>query len=73
MSAPTDMSVAQPYTGPVLHTDPTTIRRVLATITRPATIRRILGHLGARAEPLARTPARDPTGSSSTSARPWAA
>jgi hypothetical protein len=31
--------------------------RVLATITHPETIRRILGHLGVRAEPLARAPA----------------
>ena len=35
--------------------------RVLATITHPVTIRRILEHLGVRAEPLARAPARDPT------------
>jgi hypothetical protein len=35
--------------------------RVLATITHPDTIRRILRHLGARADPLARAPACDPT------------
>ena len=35
--------------------------RVLATLTDPATIRRILEHLGVRSEPLARAPARDPT------------
>jgi hypothetical protein len=35
--------------------------RVLATITHPDTIRRILEHLGLHAEPLARAPARDPT------------
>jgi hypothetical protein len=98
------MGLAQPYAGPLLHAEPTTITvahwgrldegelfakaryvdwavlmkrsfgfdvlrcprcatkmRVLATITHPATIRRILEHLGARAEPLARAPARDPT------------
>jgi hypothetical protein len=35
--------------------------RVLSTITDPAMIRRILEHLGVRADPLARAPARDPT------------
>jgi hypothetical protein len=35
--------------------------RVLATLTHQETIRRILVHLGVRAEPLARAPARDPT------------
>jgi DNA-directed RNA polymerase subunit H (RpoH/RPB5) len=35
--------------------------RVLSTLTDPATIRRILEHLGVRAEPLPRAPARDPT------------
>ncbi|WP_437987902.1 transposase [Sorangium sp. So ce117] len=35
--------------------------RVLSTITDPATIRRILEHLGVRADPLPRAPARDPT------------
>ncbi|AUX41808.1 uncharacterized protein SOCE26_032330 [Sorangium cellulosum] len=34
---------------------------VLATITQPSTIRRILEHLGLRAEPLTAAPARDPT------------
>jgi hypothetical protein len=34
--------------------------RVLGTLTRPETIRRILLYLGLRAEPLARAPARDP-------------
>jgi hypothetical protein len=33
--------------------------RVLATITEPATVRRILEHLGAYADPLPRAPARD--------------
>jgi hypothetical protein len=36
--------------------------RVLSTITDLATIRRILTHLGGRADPLPRAPARDPTG-----------
>jgi hypothetical protein len=35
--------------------------RVLSTITDRATIRRILTHLGVRADPLPRAPARDPT------------
>jgi hypothetical protein len=35
--------------------------RVLATITDPVAIRRILQHLGVRSEPLAAAPARDPT------------
>ena len=35
--------------------------RVLSTITEFATIRRILTHLGVRADPLPRAPARDPT------------
>ena len=34
---------------------------VLATITDPVTIRRILEHLGVRSDPLPRAPARDPT------------
>jgi sugar/nucleoside kinase (ribokinase family) len=34
--------------------------RVLATITDAGTVRRILEHLGLRAEPLTRAPARDP-------------
>jgi hypothetical protein len=34
---------------------------VLATITLPSTLRRILEHLGLRAEPLTAAPARDPT------------
>jgi hypothetical protein len=36
--------------------------RILATITEPATVRTILDHLGVRADPLPRAPARDPTG-----------
>jgi hypothetical protein len=35
--------------------------RVMATITDPATIRKILQHLFVRADPLDRAPARDPT------------
>ena len=35
--------------------------RVLSTITELATIRRILTHLGVRADPLPRAPAPDPT------------
>ena len=34
--------------------------RVVATITEPRVVRRILEHLRVRAEPLARAPARDP-------------
>jgi DNA-directed RNA polymerase subunit H (RpoH/RPB5) len=36
--------------------------RVLATILEPAAVRKILDHLGVRADPLPRAPARDPTG-----------
>jgi hypothetical protein len=36
--------------------------RVLATISDPATVRKILSHLGVRADPLPLAPARDPTG-----------
>jgi hypothetical protein len=32
------------------------------TITDPATVRKILSHLGVRADPLPLAPARDPTG-----------
>jgi hypothetical protein len=35
--------------------------RVLATITDPATVRKILTHLHVRADPLPMAPARDPT------------
>jgi hypothetical protein len=35
--------------------------RVLATITNPLAVRRILEHLRMRADPLPRAPARDPT------------
>jgi hypothetical protein len=35
--------------------------RVIATVTAPPTVRRILEHLGVRADPLPRAPARDPT------------
>jgi hypothetical protein len=35
--------------------------RVLATITDPATVRKILSHLAVRADPLSLAPARDPT------------
>jgi hypothetical protein len=35
--------------------------RVVATVTEPATVRRILEHLGLRSPPLSRAPARDPT------------
>jgi hypothetical protein len=36
--------------------------RVISTITEPSAVKRILNHLGVRAEPLPRAPARDPTG-----------
>ena len=36
--------------------------RPIATVTDPETVRKILVHLGVRAEPLPRAPARDPTG-----------
>ncbi len=36
--------------------------RVLASILDPATVRKILTHLGVRTDPLPRAPARDPTG-----------
>ena len=36
--------------------------RPIATITDPSTVRKILVHLGVRADPLPRAPARDPTG-----------
>jgi len=36
--------------------------RVLATITQPDVIRKILEHLGVRSSPLPRAPARDPDG-----------
>jgi hypothetical protein len=35
--------------------------KVIATVTAPHTVRRILEHLGVRADPLSRAPARDPT------------
>jgi hypothetical protein len=35
--------------------------RVIATVTAPSTVRRILEHLRLRADPLPRAPARDPT------------
>jgi hypothetical protein len=35
--------------------------KVIATVTAPPTVRRILEHLGVRADPLPRAPARDPT------------
>jgi hypothetical protein len=35
--------------------------RVIATITEPPVVRQILDHLGVRASPLPRTPARDPS------------
>jgi hypothetical protein len=35
--------------------------RVVATITDPATVRRILEHLGLQSAPISRAPARDPT------------
>ena len=34
--------------------------RVIATITEPPVVRQILEHLGVRASPLPRAPARDP-------------
>ncbi len=34
--------------------------RVIATITEPPAVRQILEHLGVRASPLPRAPARDP-------------
>ena len=36
--------------------------RVLATITQPDVVRKILQHLGVRSSPLPRAPARDPDG-----------
>jgi hypothetical protein len=36
--------------------------RPVATLTDPAVVRKILSHLGARADPLPRARARDPTG-----------
>ncbi len=36
--------------------------RILATITEPAAVKRILDPLGVRADPLPRAPARVPTG-----------
>jgi hypothetical protein len=39
--------------------------RPVATVTEPGAIRTILGHLRARAEPLPRARARDPTGQES--------
>jgi len=36
--------------------------RVIATLTDPAVVRQILEHLGVRASPLPRAPARDPDG-----------
>ena len=35
--------------------------RVVSTVTDPATVRRILEHLGLRSTPISRAPARDPT------------
>jgi hypothetical protein len=35
---------------------------VLATITQPDVVRKILQHLGVRSSPLPRAPARDPDG-----------
>jgi hypothetical protein len=39
--------------------------RLLATITEPPVVRQILEHLGVRASPLPRAPARDPDGEQS--------
>jgi hypothetical protein len=39
--------------------------RVLATISDPSVVKKILSHLGRRTEPLARARARDPTGQES--------
>ncbi len=36
--------------------------RILATVTEPAAVKKILAHLGVRTEPLPRGRARDPTG-----------
>ena len=36
--------------------------RVLATITDPSVVNKILSHLGVRTDPLPRARARDPTG-----------
>lgn len=39
--------------------------RVLATLSDPSVVKRILSHLGLRSEPLSRARARDPTGQES--------
>lgn len=39
--------------------------KILATITEPSTVKKILSHLGRRTDPLPRGRARDPTGQSS--------